>query len=145
LYLDLRDVYPPDAAAALQADLREYCLVTIEKDWPEQRNGRIPVAGTRAMSRLLKRIRSFEPKSEREVILHEKVLGLVDEVRAIRRERLYSVTVGLPGTLWYVVLIGAVINICFVYLFDLRFFNALLLGGILSFFIATVIGLIVVM
>jgi hypothetical protein len=145
LYVDLADVYPQDVAAALQADLKEYCLVTIEKDWPEQRKGRIPAAGTQAMRRLLNRIRSFEPRSEREGILHEKVLGLVEAVRDTRRERLYSVTVGLPGTMWYVVMIGAVINICFVYLFNLRFFNVLLLGGILSFFIATVIGLIIAM
>jgi hypothetical protein len=47
--------------------------------------------------------------------------------------------------LWYVVLIGAVVNILFIYLFDLKWLNVLVLGGILSFFIATVIGLILVM
>jgi hypothetical protein len=47
--------------------------------------------------------------------------------------------------MWFVVIIGAVINVCFVYLSNLRFFNVLLLGGILAFFVATVIGLIVVM
>jgi hypothetical protein len=73
------------------------------------------------------------------------MIASLEKLRDIRRERLYSVRLGLPGILWYVVLVGAVINVCFVYLFDLRLFNLLLLGGILSFFIATVIGLILVM
>jgi hypothetical protein len=61
LYLDLGDVYPQDFAAMLQADLKEYCHVTIEKDWPEPKKGRIPAAGTQAMSSLLTRIRSSNP------------------------------------------------------------------------------------
>src|SRR5262245_25467113 len=105
LYADLADIYPQGFAAALQADLKDYCLAAIEQDWPEQRAGRFPTAGTQAIRVFLKQIRSFEPKSQREVILHDKVLDLVERVLEVRRERLYSVTVGLPGPMWFVVLI----------------------------------------
>ncbi len=145
LWRDFIDVYPATLAAELQGDLKKYCLVTIEKDWPQQQKGKMPMAGSAAIRSFLKRLRAFEPKTERESTLHKMVIDTVEKARDLRRERVYSVGVGLPGILWYVVLIGAMINIGFIYLFDLRFLNVLLLGGLLSFFIATVIGLIVVM
>ena len=145
LYGELADIYPESLATELRADLKEYCRVTIEKDWPQQRKGAMPQAGSAVLRKFLKRLRAFEPKSPREIIWHESVIASVEKARDLRRARLYSVATGLPGTLWYVVLIGAVINVLFIYLFDLRFINVLLLGGILSFFVATVIGLILVM
>lgn len=145
VYGELVDVYPKEFASELQADLKEYCQVTIETDWPLQQKGTIPMAGSAAMRKFLHRLRTFEPKTGRETNLHQLVIGQVEKFRDLRRARVNSVKVGLPGSLWYVVVIGAVINICFIYLFDLRFLNVLLLGGMLSFFIATVIGLILVM
>ena len=47
--------------------------------------------------------------------------------------------------MWYTVAVGALINIFPLWLFDLRLGIHLLLGGILSFFLATMISLIVLM
>jgi hypothetical protein len=47
--------------------------------------------------------------------------------------------------MWYTVAIGALISILLLLLFDLRLGIHLLLGGILSFFLATLISLIVLM
>jgi hypothetical protein len=47
--------------------------------------------------------------------------------------------------MWYTVAVGALINIFLLWLFDLRLGIHLLLGGILSFFLATMISLIVLM
>ena len=44
--------------------------------------------------------------------------------------------------MWYVVLIGAVLNIMLVWLFDIDFLSHLALGGVLAFFLGTVILLI---
>jgi hypothetical protein len=145
LYQEIQDVYPEPVALQLQADLKEYLRTTIEDDWPRQQRGEIPQAGTAALRTFLKRLRAYEPLSDTESIWHQSVIGSVEKTRELRRGRLYSVQTGLPGTMWCVVLLGAVINIMFVYLFDLRLMNVLLLGGILSFFIATVIGLIITM
>jgi hypothetical protein len=62
-----------------------------------------------------------------------------------RRTRLYSVNSGIPGLLWYTVAVGALINMIFIWLFDLRLGTHLLLGGIISFFLATMISLIALM
>ena len=54
-------------------------------------------------------------------------------------------TSGIPAVMWYTVAVGAFINILLILLFDLRLGIHLLLGGILSFFLATLISLIVLM
>ena len=51
-----------------------------------------------------------------------------------RRTRLYGVNSGIPPLLWYTVAVGALINMIFIWLFDLRIRVHLLLGGVISFF-----------
>jgi len=47
--------------------------------------------------------------------------------------------------MWYVVLLGAVISIFFVWLFDMTRRAKFFLGGLMSFFISAMISLIVVL
>ena len=59
--------------------------------------------------------------------------------------RLYSVDSGIPAVLWYTVAVGALLNVILIWLFDLLLGVHLLLGGIITFFLATMISLIVLM
>ena len=54
-------------------------------------------------------------------------------------------TAAVPAILWYTVVIGALLNMFLMWLFDLRLEIHLLLGGILSFFLATMITAIVLL
>jgi hypothetical protein len=47
--------------------------------------------------------------------------------------------------MWYVVVVGAIINIALVWLFEMKLVTHLFLGGLLSFFLGAVILLIAVM
>jgi hypothetical protein len=143
-YSDLDATYPPEVAEEMGGLLREYVDTTIEKDWPQQCQGEIPSDGSLAILKLNRRLRDYEPQSERERLIHQQLLNSWDHSREFRRQRLYAVATGLPDILWSVVLLGAVVTIVFLYLFDLHLRNVLLLGGLLSFFIATVIGVILV-
>jgi hypothetical protein len=46
---------------------------------------------------------------------------------------------------WYVVLIGALINIILIWMLDMRFFTHLILGGLLSFFLGVMVFLLIAM
>jgi hypothetical protein len=59
--------------------------------------------------------------------------------------RLFSVNTAIPPVMWYVVILGAVINIAMVWLFDMKFITHLLLGGLLSAYLGTMIFLIAAM
>jgi hypothetical protein len=58
------------------------------------------------------------------------------------RARIYSLTSGIPAILWYTVAVGALINIILLWLFDLRPNAHWLLGGLISFYLGTVIAMI---
>ena len=51
----------------------------------------------------------------------------------------------IPGVFWYVVLIGALINIVLIWMLDMRFFTHLILGGLISFFLGVMIFLLIAM
>ena len=51
----------------------------------------------------------------------------------------------IPGVFWYVVLIGAAMNVVLIWMLDMRFFAHLVLGGLVSFFLGVMIFLIAAM
>ena len=87
----------------------------------------------------------FEPQNKAQEALHDAAMRQFNNFFEHRRTRLYSVNSGIPGLLWYTVAVGALINMIFIWLFDLRLGAHLLLGGMISFFLATMISLIALM
>lgn len=67
------------------------------------------------------------------------------EMAEVRRSRVQSVDAGVPAIMWYVVAIGTLIMIVLIWMLDMRLVPHLLLGGLLTLFLSTVICLIVVM
>jgi hypothetical protein len=59
--------------------------------------------------------------------------------------RLYSVETGIPAFIWYTVVVGALINMLLVWMFDIGFAAHLALGGLIAFFTSTMFCLIAVM
>jgi hypothetical protein len=62
-----------------------------------------------------------------------------------QRVREQSIKAGIPTIMWYVVIVGAILNIGLLWLFDMRFLTLMVLGGVLSFFLGAMILLIVMM
>ena len=53
-------------------------------------------------------------------VLYDQGLTRVHEVSDARRLRLLEAREGLPAVLWVVLILGAVITVCFTYLFELK-------------------------
>jgi len=77
--------------------------------------------------------------------IHQTALKQFDSFIEARRTRLYRVSSGMPHVMWYTVALGALINMIFLWLFDLRVSTHLLLGGLVSFFTATMIYVIAIL
>ena len=84
----------------------------------------------------------FEPSSRGQEIHHAEALRQFNNYLEARRMRLFSVTTSIPGVMWAVVLVGALMNIALIWMFDMKLINHLLLGGILSAFMGLMIFLI---
>ena len=88
---------------------------------------------------------AFQPTTRSQEIIHAETLRELCHYVELRRARLASVTAGIPSVLWYVVAIGALLNIVLIWLFDMALHLHLILGGVLSLFLGMVIFLIAAM
>jgi hypothetical protein len=84
----------------------------------------------------------FEPKTPGQEILHAEALRQFNNYLEARRLRLFAVSTSIPGVMWAVVLIGALMNIALIWMFDMKIGNHLFLGGMLSAFMGLMIFLI---
>jgi hypothetical protein len=139
LYRDL-DGYPQPMRGRLEAMMRDYTRLVIDKEWPAHKKGVALEDGDLILDRLENEVMAFEPAKEREKIAHAEVLRSLDTLLDQRRLRLQAVTTGLPAALWAVVLIGAVINGILTYLF---WIDNIRLHAVLVAVLAVFIGLLV--
>jgi hypothetical protein len=115
-YRDL-DGYPQPLRGRLEALMRDYTKVVIDKEWPAHKKGIALEDGDAVLDTLEDEVMNYEPTKEREKILQAEVLRSLDTVQDQRRLRLQAVPTGLPAALWAVVVIGALLNIGLTYLF----------------------------
>jgi hypothetical protein len=145
LYRDVSG-YPEPFRSDLRKLVREYTRSTIKDAWPLQRRGILPVTSPgNPVVAIYSRMSAYEPQSMGQQAVHQNALRQFDTFLETRRERLYSVTSGMPRVMWYTVALGALINMILLWLFDLRVGPHLLLGGLISFFTATMICLIAIL
>lgn len=135
--------YPEPHGQNLRWLLRDYTRYVIKYAWPLQQRGIIPQEGTIRAEALHDRLLEFQPATPAEEILHAEALRQLNHFLECRRMRLYSVTSGLPKSMWFVMYIGALFNIVLCWMFDTRFMTQLVLGGILAAFLGTMMFLII--
>ena len=116
IYRDVSTFGEPERSE-LQAILREYADFVINRAWPEQRRGRIPAGANQILDRFQIRLTSFEPPTRRQEITLAETFREYNTLIEHRRLRLQSVTNGLPGTLWIVLLAGAAVTIAITWFF----------------------------
>jgi hypothetical protein len=136
LYRDV-GAYPEPIRSEIQAEIRDYARFVIDEAWPLQQKGVVPSGAVKDVALIHERLSSFEPQTKGQEALHQTALRQFNTFFEYRRERLHSVRTSLPPVLWYTVIVGALLNMLLICLFDLRLEIHLLLGGILSFFLAT--------
>jgi len=139
LYRNL-SAYPEPNRTELQNVLTDHTRYLIKDAWPQQRKGIIPVEEPDRVAVLQTRLAVFEPQSKAQELLHENTLRQFNSFYERRRARIYSLTSGIPTILWYTVAVGALVNMILLWLFDLRPHAHWTLGGLVSFYLGTVIS-----
>jgi hypothetical protein len=145
LYRDVSG-YPEPYRTELRTLVRDYTRTTIEDDWPLQRKGILPPPPlANPVTAIHTRMVQFEPQTTGQAAVHQTALGQYTAFLESRRSRLYSATSGMPVVMWYTVGLGALINMIFLWLLDIRLGPHLLIAGLISFFTATMICLIAIL
>jgi hypothetical protein len=137
--------YPEPSRTELQDLLREHTRYLIEEAWPQQRRGIVPVEEVDRVAVLQARLALFEAQTKAQELVHENTLRQFNTFYEHRRARIYSLTSGIPAILWYTVAVGALINMILIWLFDLRPHAHWLIGGLISFYLGTIISVIALM
>ena len=142
-----RDIshYPQPYKGDLQVQLRDYTKYVLSGEWAENRRGRIPQQSTDLLVLFQDRLLEFEPETMGQQVLHAETLREFSNYIHVRRIRRHNVTAGIPAVMWAVVIMGAIVNIVMIWMFEMKLILQLFLGGILAFFIGTVIFLIAAM
>jgi Protein of unknown function (DUF4239) len=139
------DGYPEPLRSQLKSELRDYTRYVIDKDWRAHRRGLVLTGGEHRLEVIRATVFSYEPTSKTQELLHTEMLHYLDAMMASRQDRLIAVTAAIPGVLWYIVFIGALITIAFVWMMHIKFESQIVLGGITALFLGIMIFLIYAM
>jgi Protein of unknown function (DUF4239) len=104
-------LYPEPTNKELNKSLKEYVKFVIDEEWPSQRKGIVPKGGSEKVTAFQKALYAYEPVSESMKSIHGENIAAFNEMIRFRRTRLHSVVVGLPETLWLVVISGSILNL----------------------------------
>ena len=103
--------YPEPTRSTLQNQTQAYTDYIIKQAWPLQRRGIIPSGVIKQVIAIEKNLDAFEPTTSAQTALHDITLRAFDEMSKFGRLRLQNVQTGLPGALWAIVILGALLNI----------------------------------
>jgi hypothetical protein len=145
LYRDVSN-YPEPLRGKLRGDIRSYVAWVIDEAWPAQQRGEAPIGGIARIDTIQDGLAGFEPTTEGDKILHAEAMSEFNKLVELRQQRVNAVTSSLPGPLWWVLVLGAVINIALIAMLAVRRLLAhLVISGLFAVFVAMMIFLIVSM
>lgn len=132
--------YPEPLRHELRGDLEDYTRYVVNVSWPQQRRGIVPIGSGVFLDRLEARVLSYEPTTPGQQILHAETYKQFNNLVEARRARLNLVTTGLPGSLWALVIVGALISIAVTLFFDtqslsMHLWMTVLMSGLLGLMI----------
>lgn len=145
LYRDVK-YYPEPYATQLTSAIREYVRFVIEDAWPLQRRGQQPNGGAVRLTGFQEIMARFQPQTPGETVMQAEALHQLSQVSELRRQRVQSVTTGLPVLLYYVIVFGGLINIVLTWFLNSnRFSLHLVTSTLFSALLGSLIFLIVIM
>jgi hypothetical protein len=122
--------------AALHEATTAYLRSAIADDWPAMARGGESPATTRTLDVIYAELLRFQPADVRAQVVMAEVLYQLDQLTQARRARLALASGIVPGILWVVLFLGAVVTIGFTFFFGAENLRAQsLMTGALSLLI----------
>ena len=110
LYSDVGE-YPEPLRSELRGELHGYADYLIDEAWPQQRKGIHPTRGAEWMNRFQDSLFTFEPVTESSKVLHSEAFRAYNLVLEARHLRMDAMLISLPDTLWFVIVVGAILSL----------------------------------
>jgi len=107
----------PDARARVQGELARYLRIVVADDWPAMARGKRSRDATGALSGIYDAVLADEPSNSRGEAVLAAMLDQLDQVTQARRTRLSLASGIVPGAVWLVLFVGAVLTVVFTFFF----------------------------
>jgi hypothetical protein len=104
-------------AAALRHSLTAYLESVLADDWPAMAAGHASPATTRAVTALYDELLRNHPADFSSSDLQQTLLEELDQLTQARRDRLVMAEGTVPDTIWFVLILGALLTISFTFFF----------------------------
>jgi uncharacterized protein len=127
--------YPEPLRGELRSQLRDYIHYVLEKDWPAHRKAHVLIGGDHRLQAIRETLFSYEKAGKPQEALHGEMLRYFDAMNVSREERLSAVSSSIPDVLWYIVIIGSLITIVFIWMIHMDLIQQIILGGTSAFFL----------
>ena len=137
--------YPMPLREDLEGQLVDYCTTIIVDEWPLLRQGMHPRGSHLQLELIFQDLMALEHSSRRDELIQERAIRHFEAMADQGRRRRYASVSAIPLPMWYVVIVGTIINYGLMWSFDMRFVTQLFLGGMLAFFLGALILLIAVL
>jgi hypothetical protein len=114
---------PPNAAITIHAMATHYVRLMIDEEWPAMLRGNESPGAAQVLSDIQQTLVTSKPKDTRSAILLLRLMESLQRAKDDRARRLSDNQQTLPYVLWAALLVGAVITVCFGYLFGVENFR----------------------
>ena len=135
----------PRCAEQLRSQVKEYGRRIIKDEWPKLRQGEHPRGAQAQLEEIIRGLTALKDHSDRSRVIQSLAIQHFEEVAKLGRQRRTAAETSIPAVMWYVVIVGTIINFCLMWSFDMRFTSQLFLGGLVAFFMGALILLIAVL
>jgi hypothetical protein len=105
------------SAAALRSRLTAYLQSVLDDDWPAMSAGHSSHATTQALNSLFAEVVRFRPADAHDADLQQDLFHELDQLTQARRDRLVMAEGTVPGVIWFVLFLGAVLTLSFTFFF----------------------------
>jgi hypothetical protein len=141
LYRDV-SLYPEPHRSALQQDVKDYLEFVIHEAWPAQAQGKIVPTPPDLVKRMIRDFMGFVPANEQQKLQHAEALRALNEAIKATRLRVDAASASLPGIMWLVIGVGALLSLSTSFFFKVQDAR---LHGIMVVLLASFMGLIIFM
>jgi hypothetical protein len=116
IYNDMA-TYPPAARQLYQGELKAYVGSVIQQDWPAHHRGQVPQESSTRLRTFKNDFLAFVPPDARAQLVHQQAMSQLNDLLLAHRLRLRGDQANLPNLLWWVLILGAAINVAISWFF----------------------------
>jgi hypothetical protein len=128
LYRDLA-TYGPETLPA-RDNLRTYVTSIVKDEWPLLPHGKPSERTDVSLIKLFAAVGAINPKNDRDTTIYGAIFSNLNELVALRRDRLIHSESGMPIILWVVALFGSILIVSYTATFRYNRTNVIMISGI---------------